>query len=487
MTLSSLPTATSVPTGPLPTTRPVICVDLDGTLLAGDVFWESLLLLVKQQPMTLLRLPLWLLRGKAYAKREVARRAPLDVRFLPYRPEVLAFIKESRAHGRQVVLATAADESQAAEVAAHLGLFAGVIASDGVDNLSGRRKATRLAQRFGTGQFDYVGNGWVDVPAWTAAGRATVVAAPGRLLRHLRSQLESVRVLVPERTFVRPMVRALRPYQWVKNLLLFVPLITSHRILELDLFARTILTLLAFSLCASAIYVANDLLDIHSDRLHPRKRLRPFAAGELSIPFGLVLSISLFLLSMLLAVYAVSVSVGAVLGLYAAMSMAYSLRIKREPVADVFLLTGLYVLRIFAGGVATGIDISTWLLTFAMFFFLNLALVKRYTELSVGGGTMVGRGYTSGDSRWMHVVGTSAGYMAVLVLALYTSAPEVAVLYSAPAALVLLCPLLLYWVTRTWFNATRNTLDDDPVLEAIRDPATYVVLAAGALILLAAL
>jgi 4-hydroxybenzoate polyprenyltransferase len=460
-----------------------VCVDLDGTLLAGDLFWESLLLLVKARPSTVLWLPLWLLRGKAHMKREVARRMPVDVERLPYRPEVLAFIHEAHADGRPVVLATAADSSHAADVAAHLGVFASVLASNGVENLSGRRKAQYLEQQFGTGQFEYVGNDWVDVPAWVAAGRATVVAAPSGLLRHLQSRVRSVRVLVPDRPLVRSIVRALRPYQWVKNLLVFVPLITSHRILDIGLLVTTALTLVAFSLCASAIYVANDLLDIQSDRAHPRKRLRPFAAGELSIPLGLAMTAVLFVSAIALAMSTISVGIAGVLVLYATASMTYSARIKREAVADVFLLAGLYVLRILAGGIATGIEISTWLLAFGMFFFLNLALVKRFTELNVS-QKMVGRGYTVDDSRWMHVVGTSAGYMAVLVLALYASEPAVAALYRRPSLLVLLCPLLLYWVTRTWFHATRRAIDDDPVLAAIRDPASYVVAAAGALVLL---
>jgi 4-hydroxybenzoate polyprenyltransferase/phosphoserine phosphatase len=467
----------------------VICVDLDGTLLAGDLFWESLLRLAKKDPLTLLRLPLWLCRGKAYAKRQVAARAPIDVSALPYRTEVITFIEQSRRDGHQVVLATGADHSYASDIASHLGLFASVIASNGVENLSGHRKAKCLDDRYGTGRFDYVGNGWVDVPVWEAAGRATVVAAPRRLLRRLRSRLESVHVLVPPSTLVGPMIRAMRPYQWVKNLLVWVPLIAAHRIFELDLVAKTALVLLAFSLCASAVYVTNDLVDIQADRRHPRKRFRPFASGALSIPAGLLLAGGLFLVSMITAFSAISVSVGILVGAYAVTSLAYSLRIKAIPVADVFVLTGLYVMRIVAGGIATGIEISTWLFAFAMFFFLNLALVKRYAELNITNtkeGTVAGRGYMTGDGQWMQVIGVSAGFMAVLVLALYATEPEVTALYSSPRVLFLLCPLMLYWVTRTWFAATRNTVEDDPVLEALRDPASYVGLALGALILMSA-
>jgi 4-hydroxybenzoate polyprenyltransferase/phosphoserine phosphatase len=464
----------------------VLCVDLDGTLLAGDLFWEQVIALFKRRPATLLLVPLWLLRGKAYTKRQVAARQPVDARALPYRAEVLALIEESRQAGHHIALVTAADESCAVAVASHLGVFGTVLASDGIDNLSRSRKAACLEQRFGKGRFDYVGNGWADTPAWLAAGRATVVAAPDRLVRHLRARVESVRVLVPRQNIIGPLVRALRPEQWVKNLLVFVPLITSHRLFDGNLLKTTLATAIAFSLGASAIYVANDLLDIQSDRSHPRKRARPFAAGELSIPVGLALAPALAVLSLVLALVAASTQVAALLGIYVFLSLAYSLRVKREPVADVFLLTGLYVLRIVTGGSAAGIQLSNWLLAFAMFFFLNLALVKRFMELVMTDGTVAGRGYRVGDARWMHAVGTSAGYMAVLVLALYASSPEVTALYRRPGALMLLCPLLLFWITRTWFKASRNERGDDPVVDALTDPASYVVFVAGTAILVGA-
>jgi 4-hydroxybenzoate polyprenyltransferase len=464
-------------------------VDVDGTLVAGDVFWESLLCLLRRNPRIALTLPRWLLRGRAYVKRQVALQAPLDARLLPYRPEVLAFIEESLASGRPIVLATAADQSHASAIAAHLGVFTDVIASDGVLNLSGRQKARCLEQRFGTGQFDYVGNDWVDVPTWLAAGRATIVAAPGRLCGHLTSRLESVRVIVPPRHVLRSAVRALRPYQWVKNLLVFLPLIAAHRILELDLAMRAAWAFVAFCLCASSIYVVNDLLDIQADREHPRKRQRPFASGELSIPTGLSLSAAVLALGLLIGTSAVSPVFGACLVAYVATTSLYSLKIKREPVLDVFLLTGFYVLRIFAGGVATGIEISTWLLAFAMFFFLNLALIKRYTGIvnaMADAGTMAGRGYKAADLQWMQILGVGAGCMSVLVLALYAVDPAVATLYRSPSILILLCPLLLYWIARSWFQAVRETLEDDPLLVAVRDPVSYGVLSAAALILLAA-
>lgn len=467
--------------------RSTVCVDLDGTLIAADVMWESLLLLFKKAPFALLLAPVWLLRGRAYFKRQVATYVVPDPATLPYRKEVLAFLERSRSQGRTLVLATAADEIHARAIATHLGCFSEVLASDGRLNLSGSVKATHLRERFGASRFDYLGNDWVDEPSWAAAGRAIVVAAPVRLLQHLTRRIHVESVLVQQPPRLRPLLRVIRPYQWVKNLLVFVPLVAAHRFFDGEALRVTLLTAVAFCLCASGIYVANDLFDIHADRQHPRKRRRPFAAGELSVPTGVVLSLVLITASLLMAAIGVSWAVTLVVSLYAAVSMAYSLRVKREPVADVFVLAALYVVRLLAGAVATWIPLSTWLLAFAMFFFLSLAFVKRYIEVTANTGAIPGRGYAAQDGLWMHAVGTSAGYMAVLVLALYVNAPEVSALYRRPQVLWFLCPLLLYWLSRTWFRASRGEGHDDPLVEALRDPLSYVIGAVGAAVLLAAL
>ncbi len=467
--------------------RSTVCVDLDGTLIAADVMWESLLLLCKTAPLTLLWLPVWLLRGRAHLKRQIATHVIPDPETLPYRPEVLAYLERSRSEGRALVLATAADEIHARAVATHLGCFSDVLASDGQRNLRGSVKAAQLAERFGERRFDYLGNDWVDEPSWVAAGRAIVVAAPMRLLERVarHTPIESVLVKQPPR--LRPILRVIRPYQWVKNLLIFVPLVAAHRLFDVGAFRSTLLTAVAFCLCASGIYVANDMLDIHADRRHPRKRHRPFAAGQLSIPTGIVLGLVLVAASLTIAAAAISWPVMLVVSLYIAVAMAYSTRVKREPVADVFVLAALYVVRLLAGAIAAWIPLSTWLLAFAMFLFLSLAFVKRYIEVTANAGAIPGRGYTPQDGLWMHSVGTTAGYMAVLVLALYVNAPEVSALYHRPQVLWFLCPLLLYWLSRTWFRAGRRDTHDDPLVEALRDPLSYVVGVLSAGVLLAAL
>ena len=279
--------------------------------------------------------------------------------------------------------------------------------------------------------------------------------------------------------------KAARPHQWVKNLLVFVPIAAAHTILRLDLLITSTVTFVVFSLSASAIYILNDISDIQSDRQHPRKRNRPFAAGDLSVPFGTILAIGLLGLALGVSTF-VSWRLVLVVGIYIAVASGYSLVLKRRPVVDVFTLTSLYILRIVAGGVSTGTPLSSWLLAFALFFFLSLAFVKRYTELLTTDGSIASRGYRRDDSLWMHAIGTSAGYMAVLVLALYVTSPDTAGLYSRPQIVWLLCPLLLFWLTRLWFRAGRGLVDDDPVLDALKDSASYATAAVAFGIIVAA-
>lgn len=286
---------------------------------------------------------------------------------------------------------------------------------------------------------------------------------------------------------IAAMVRALRLHQWAKNLLIFVPLVLSHRLFEQGVIASGIVAFFAFGLCASAIYVVNDLFDIQSDRAHPRKRLRPFAAGELSIRTGVVMSGTLLAAAIAVAVAGTPSGFLVVLLAYITVTTAYSWRIKREPLLDVFVLATLYVVRVLGGGAAAGITISNWLLGFALFLFLSLAFVKRYVELVGQNGQMPGRGYTSVDQGWMLSIGTTAGYMSVVILALYVNSAEVAALYASPRVLWLTCPVLLFWVSRVWFRAGRLQVHDDPVLDALKDPTSYLCALIALVVLVIAL
>jgi 4-hydroxybenzoate polyprenyltransferase len=287
----------------------------------------------------------------------------------------------------------------------------------------------------------------------------------------------------------RFVLAALRPHQWLKNVLVLVPVLAAHRLDPADLSAAAT-AFVTFSLCASGGYVLNDLLDVAADRLHPRKRRRPFAAGHLSPAAGAWLVALLWAIGFGAAAALLPASFVAVIVVYLMTTAAYSLRLKREPVLDVMVLAGLYVLRVIAGGVAGAIPVSTWLLAFTLFVSLSLAFLKRFVEVTerhhAGAGDIPGRGYRTDDATWLHSVGLSSSYLAVLVLAIYSNNADVARLYSRPERLLFICPLLLYWATRTWLRAHREEIHDDPVVAVALDPATYVVVGLSALAVLAA-
>jgi 4-hydroxybenzoate polyprenyltransferase len=463
---------------------------LDGTLIKSDVLLESLLLLIKRNPLTVLLLPWWLLRGRAYVKQQIARRTNLNPTILPYQLDLLQFLTAQYHAGRRLVLATAADMKIARGIADHLGIFSDVVASDGTRNLSGAKKLEALRARFDEG-FDYVGNGSVDLPIWQEARSAIAVNCGGALLRKVRRDCRVREVFGDQRspaTRLRALVKAMRVHQWVKNLLIFVPLLTAHE-LSLGLWLNAVIAFIAFSLCSSSVYLLNDLLDLEADRQHPTKRNRPFAAGDLPLLTGLIGAPLLLAMALALALLLPPAFMLALVG-YFGLTLAYSFYLKQVVLLDALVLALLYTSRIFAGSYAVDVPLSHWLLGFSMFLFLSLALVKRYSELHMlrqqNRDAAKGRGYFAGDLEQLANLGAAAGYISVLVLALYISSAEVAIRYSYPGLLWLVCPPLLYWVSRIWLIAHRGQMHHDPVVFAIKDRASYVVgLLAGIAIWLA--
>lgn len=456
-----------------------LCVDLDGTLIATDVLWESVLLLIRQHPQLVICLPFWLLRGKAHLKRQLAMRVRPNAVTLPYRSDVLDYVREARSCGREVVLATASDEHVANEVAAHLGCFSGVIASAGVWNISDKGKRDALVRRFGPGGFDYIGNGRADLPSWGAARGALLVDPSRSLLKRTRARANVHHVFVASGRQPIALLRALRIHQWVKNLLVFVPLVMAHQILDGGRLIAASIAFVVFSLLASSVYIANDLLDLESDRQHPRKKHRPFAAGDLSIPAGIALAGALLCAAVVLGTLALPVPALACIATYGALAMAYSFCLKRIVVADVIALASLYVLRVVAGGLAVSVPISHWLLGFSMFLCLSLALMKRHAELTLlqhtGRTEAAGRDYQVVDREWIGPFGAASGYLSVVVLALYITSRDVEVLYRWPAVLWPVCVAVLYWITRMWALAYRGSIHDDPVVATLKDPVSHAV------------
>lgn len=457
-----------------------LVVDLDGTLLRTDLLLETGLAYLREQPLHCLDPALWLLRsGKAGLKRRLAEATRIDATTLPFEPAVIALIREARADGRSVVLATASDDALARRVADHLGLFDEVIASDGFTNLSAGRKRAALVSRFGEGGFDYVGNARDDLPVWEAAREAYVAnPAPGVLAR-LARRPRPMRMVRTQHATLAAWINAFRLHQWLKNLLLFVPLFAAHRVGEPSLLALGLFAFVVFGLCASSVYVLNDLLDLAADRQHPTKRERPFASGRLSPRIGMLLAPLLLVVAFGCAATLLPVGFVAVLGAYYVLTLGYSLRIRRYMMVDVIALALLYTLRIVAGAAALGIPLSFWILAFSMFMFLSLALVKRYSELhhtrALDAAPDFGRGYVPADLGMIASLGGSAGFMAVLVLALYINDLNDGTVYRHPQLIWLACPLLLYWIGRTWLLTRRGEMDEDPVIFAMRDRTSLLV------------
>ena len=448
-----------------------ICVDLDGSLTPIDTLHESLVDVCRRFPGTLLRLPFWILKGKAYFKQAVAARTHVDFATLPIRADLLEWLQAERANGRRLVLVTAANRKIADGVASHVGIFDEVLASSESVNLGGEQKRRALAERFGEKGFDYVGNAQADVAVWKSAHRAIVVGGNGLAAKAGRVT-EVARVFPVSLPRLKVWLKAIRLPQWVKNVLVFLPALLSHEFTNPAVLTASVLAFFAFSTCASSVYLINDLFDLASDRRHPRKSKRPFASGALSARSGLIVAVLLFGVSILIAVK-ISVWFCVVLASYYIITWAYTVRLKRHAIVDVLTLAGLYDMRIIAGAVATMIRPSFWLLAFAIFIFLSLGIVKRYAELYdarlAGKARAHGRGYSGDDLGLLLSLGTASGYCAVMVMAFYINSPDAQVLYKHIEPLWLICPLMLYWISRMWLLASRGQMDEDPVVFAIRD------------------
>jgi len=463
-----------------------LCVDLDGTLTPSDTLVEGLLGTLGRPAMFGAARAL-VTNGRTGLKRFTATAAPLDASLLPYCEPLLSYIKAQRGSGRRVVLVTAADISVARRVASHLGLFDEVIASDGRENLKGSAKARALVSRFGQRGFAYAGNDASDLDVWREAGAVILVNAPRHVADAARVLCNVEAEFPPVGGVLRGIVRALRPHQWSKNFLIFIPLFTAHALSSGGAWLAAIATFAAFCATASAIYVVNDLTDLPADRRHPRKRLRPFASGAVPIPVGLGAAAALLATGLLLATLSGTLPV---LLLYAMLSVSYSLRLKELPLVDVFVLAGLYTVRMFAGALAIGHSLSLWLLGFSAFLFLSLALVKRVEELrstaKSGGGWLARRGYTPDDAATLQSFGTASSFAASLVLALFVQGEATAQSYASPGMLWAIVPLILFWQCRVWLSAARGYMHDDPIVYAARDWVSWVVAASAFLILAAA-
>lgn len=462
-------------------------VDLDGTLIHSDLLLEAFLELIRRNLLLVFLVPFWMLRGKAFLKREIARRVQLRVDLLPYNKAFLDFLRAQKQSGRRLILISASDDRLVQAVAAHLDLFDAAIGSDGVVNCSGTRKLARILEK--DKAFCYAGDGRVDLQVWQGASAAILIDVGAALKREAAALTRIECEFDRPRRGLRPYRRALRLHQWLKNTLVFLPLVLAHQINNPELIWQATLAFISFGLCASSVYVLNDLLDLTSDRQHRSKCRRSFAAGDISLLSGLLLSPALLVLA-----FAVAMSLPrafiVILALYYLCTGLYSFVLKRMMLVDVIMLAALYTLRIISGAAAISVVPSFWLLAFSMFLFFSLAVVKRYTELDylreAGIAQSEGRGYYAQDLNMMAMFGAASAFMSVMVFALYINNDDTREQYLTPEILWLICPLLLYMITRIWLLTARGQIHEDPIVFALTDRVSQLVtLACGAMLWLA--
>jgi 4-hydroxybenzoate polyprenyltransferase len=467
-----------------PNTHIPLCVGCNGTITPADLLSETLFGMLRSRPWRVLLIPFWLFQGLATLKAKLANAATPHWDSLPFNEDVISLLRDARSSGRPVHLVTASDASLALGLAGHLQAFDEVFASDGRRNLGGAAKASVLRERFGPRGYDYIGNSSADLPVWANARKAILVTHSRRLIKSAEQVTEVERVIHVPRPMRVDYDRMLRIHQWLKNLLVFVPGLAAHRIGEPKVLVSSLVAFISFSLCASAIYIVNDMLDLESDRRHPSKQKRPLAAGRIPISHGATLSVVLLLSSFCIAL-AVRTAFMEVLLSYFALTLAYSMLLKRKVIVDVMALAGLYTIRVIAGASATQIDPSFWLLAFSMFIFLSLALVKRYAELNLSlrlkKNRAEGRGYTVKDLPVLLSLGVASGFVGVLIVALYINNPALLMAYPSPIWLWFVPGLMLYWVSRLWMKTHRGEMHDDPVIFTMRDWQSLSVVALSGL------
>lgn len=472
-----------------PRSIPLI-VDLDGTLIRSDLTIETLFAELGRRPTAVLGLLRLLFVGRAAFKHCLAQKASVDFAALPYDKTVLAIIGRARAEGRRVYLASASSETLVAGVARHVGIFDGWFGSSATLNLKGAAKADVLVKTFGAQHFDYLGNSGADLRVWEQARTSITIRATIAVKRSLPAVSNQVEHLDAPHETPADWIKLLRAHQWIKNVLVLIPLLAAHRF-DATAFSKALLAFLAFSLCASSVYILNDLVDLQADRAHPTKSARPFATGAIPLAPGLFVAPILWLASFAVAAFT-SLPFTLVLLTYFVLTTLYSFALKRKMLVDVFTLASLYTMRIIGGAVAVGVVLSNWLLAFSMFLFIGLALIKRYIELTtLAQGNLpnpANRNYHINDLAVIAALAAAAGYSAVMILALYINSDAVVPLYRHAGLLWFTCPLILFWFSRALLLAHRGAMHDDPIIFAAKDRVSLLTgFLVATLLLLAAI
>jgi 4-hydroxybenzoate polyprenyltransferase len=456
-----------------------LCVDLDGTLIPTDCLSESIVELLRNNFFMIFLLPFWLIKGKAFFKEKIVSRIIPKPDELPYNEDIIEYLKLQKEEGRELILVTASHQRIAVRIGEYLNIFDELIGSDLDRRTKGKSKQKYLVDRFGEMGFDYAGDSKADLHVWKSARKAIIVHPKDNTLEKANKIVEIEKIFYKEKNSLMTYLKQIRVYQWIKNILIFLPLLMAHKLSEPMLFIDAIIAFLAFSFTASFVYILNDLVDLPSDRKHPRKKNRPLASGRIPILYGAIIAPFLLAIGIILSIFFLSAEFLYILIAYLVITSLYSFVLKKIYILDIIVLSILYTIRLIAGALAVDVPLSQWLMEFSVFFFLSLAINKRFTELYVmqqkNKENAAGRGYTVSDIDLMRVIGPVSGYISVLVFVLYLHSDEVVVLYKNAHILWLVAVCLLYWITRIWFITTRGKMHDDPIIFTGKDPVSYII------------
>ena len=457
-------------------THSTLYVDLDGTFSKSDMLFESLVTAVKVNPIVMIMCFFWLLKGRSFLKYKLSQYAEISTSLLPLNTEFYAFLLKEKEKNRKIVLATASNKKYAESICKDFDLFDSYISSDKDTNLKGSAKLAKIKTLSNT--FSYAGNSREDFVLFREAEESYLVN-PTKSARRMALKAPTSKVFDDTSSGVKVWLKQLRVHQWLKNLLVFVPLLVSGSFVNFDLILLSFLGFVSFSCLASATYIINDLLDLDSDRGHDRKKFRPLAAGKISIVHAKMAIILLFTAAFSIASLLNHLFI-VVLVAYLLLTLIYSFKIKQHIGMDVLTLAALYTVRIYAGAVILNVIVSFWLFSFSMFLFLSLALVKRCAELKSFDGIerthSKGRDYSIRDYSLLMTLGTSSALMSVLMFCFYVNSNVLAEQYQRPTLLWVIIPALCYWIMRMWIKTDRGEMHDDPIVFSLKDKGSLITI-----------
>ncbi len=455
-----------------------ICVDLDDTLLLSDSLLESILILLKRNPLNIFLVLMWMMKGISFFKNAVATHTQLDPEHLNYNSDVIKRIKEYKQQGYPIYLVTGASELIANSIADHLKLFDGVLASTKLTNLTGTNKARACIENFGENRFIYLGDCKKDLKVWKFSKKIICVSNSQSLIKRFRVLNKDIEIIARAKPKLKDYLKAIRVHQYAKNVLLLLPIFLNKDFFALPLWQAAALAFIAFCLTCSAVYIINDLYDLKADRQHKIKYRRGFASGLIPIKHGLFLFTAFIILSIGVQLVLHNSLFSIAIGLYFILSIAYTQWLKQIAILDVMVLTVLYTIRIVAGMLLLNEPLSHWFLSFSIFFFLSLSYLKRYIELSAmhpSENKIPGRGYQQQHHLFVKINGLATGCLSVVIFLLYIASTKAQHIYADSSLLYIAAFAIFYWLQRIWLLSADGKVHSDPVLFAVKDKVSYAV------------